>query len=290
MRKITSERKEEILGHTLDWFSEHFESKELLDILHEHLDMTDEEIDYFGFDFSDLEQDNRFSVFCMKDYEDSVFFTTAIPNDLYCAASTYHYYIKDDVGRDSLDSLAGCFSDQQFIDEQVFSVLCSAMSRTSRIASLIEFDFDSNQLRYCDGANDMWQTYDLQDISEAVVKSNADNTLNYSARKNIFLENLERKEIFIDPDEEILNEYGIERYGDVNEAFDKYYGEDETREDIIALLSEEMKEQILNSCFNLRCINGIYYCGYNFGPFFEALNNAEAEPTESESESPSMSM
>lgn len=189
--KANIERYKNLIQNALDWFSEHFESEELLDILHEHLDMTDEEIDYFGFDFSDLEQDNRFSVFCMKDYEDSVFFTTAIPNDLYCAASTYHYYIKDDVGRDSLDSLAGCFSDQQFIDEQVFSVLCSAISKEGKIASLIEFDFDSNQLRYCASANDMWQTYDLQDISEAVAKSNADNTLNYSARKNIFFENLE---------------------------------------------------------------------------------------------------
>lgn len=100
-----------------------------------------------------------------------------------------------------LTSLAGCFSDQQFIDEQVFSVLCSAMSKESRIASLIEFDFDSNQLRYCDSANDVWQTYDLQDVSEAVVKSNADNTLNYSARKNIFLGNLKEIESSIDTTE-----------------------------------------------------------------------------------------
>jgi len=191
---ISKEKLEVILGHALDYIGQCHEGEELLDILHEHLDMTDDEIDYFGFDFSDLEQDNRFSVFCIKDYENAVFFTTAIPNDLYCAASTYHYYIKDDVGRDSLDSLAGCFSDQQFIDEQVFSVLCSAMSKESRIASLIEFDFDSNQLRYCDNANDMWQTYDLQEISEAVAKSNRDNTLNYSARKSIFLKNLKEIE------------------------------------------------------------------------------------------------
>ena len=44
------------------------------------LDMNDAEIDLFGFDFSDMEQDNRFSVFCMKDYEDAVFFTTATNN------------------------------------------------------------------------------------------------------------------------------------------------------------------------------------------------------------------
>ncbi len=192
---ISKERQTKILENALDWFSEHYESKELLDILYEHLDMTDAEIDLFGFDFSDMEQDNRFSVFCMKDYEEAVFFTTAIPNDLYCVASTYHYYIKDDVGRLSLDSLAGCFSDQQFIDEQVFSVLCAAMSKDSRIASLIEFDFDNEQLKYCDNADGMWQTYDLNDISESVLKSNSNNDLNYTARKNIFMESISKKEI-----------------------------------------------------------------------------------------------
>ena len=192
---ISKERQTKILEKALDWFSEHYESKELLDILHEHLDMIDAEIDLFGFDFSDLEQDTRFSVFCMKDYEDAVFFTTAIPNDFYCVASTFHYYIKDDVGVNSLDSLAGCFSDQQFIDEQVFSVLCAAMSKDSRIASLIEFDFDSNHLNYCDNANGIWQTYDLNDISEAVRKSNSNKDFNYAARKNIYMESISEKEI-----------------------------------------------------------------------------------------------
>lgn len=133
---ISKERQIKILEKALDWFSEHYESEELLNILHEHLDMTDAEIDLFGFDFSDIEQDNRFSVFCMKDYEDAVFFTTAIPNDFYCAASTYHYYIKNDIDRLSLDSHAGCFADKQFIDEQVFSVLCAAMAKDSREAFL----------------------------------------------------------------------------------------------------------------------------------------------------------
>ncbi len=192
---ISKERQTKILEKALDWFSEHYEPKDLLDILHKHLDMTDSEINLFGFDFSDMEQDNRFSVFCMKDYEDAVFFTTAIPNDFYCVASTYHYYIKDDVGRLSLDSLAGCFSDQQFIDEQVFSVLCAAMSKDSRIASLIEFDFDSNYLKYCDNANGMWQTYDLNDLSESVRKSNSNKDLNYAARQNIFIESISEKEI-----------------------------------------------------------------------------------------------
>lgn len=195
MTDISKERQTKILENALDWFSEHFESKELLDILHEHLDMTDSEIDLFGFDFSDLEQDNRLSVFCLKDYENAVFFTTAIPNDLYCVSTVYHYFMKDNVDKYTLDSLAGCFSDRQFIDEQVFSVLCAAMSKDSRIASLIEFDFESNQLNYCDNTNGVWQTYDLNDISEAYAKANQNNGLCTATRKNIFYENISGKEI-----------------------------------------------------------------------------------------------
>lgn len=192
---ISRERYEEMFRLALRRISgEYIERVELLKVFRDEIGMTDEEIDYFGFDFSDSEQDNRISVFCLKDDEDAVFYTTAIPNDLYCAASTYHYYMKHDVGRLSLDSLAQCFSDMQYVDEQVFSVLCSAISNDSRIASIIEFDFDSEQLKYCDSADGVWQIYDLQDISQAVIKSNNNNDLNYSARKNIFLENLEEIE------------------------------------------------------------------------------------------------
>ena len=192
---IPKERQTRILENALDWFSKHYESKELLEILHEHLDMTDEEIDLFSFDFSDLEEDNRISVFCLKDYENAVFYTTSIPNDMYCVSSIYHYYMKNEVDRLSLDSLAGFFADKNFIDEQVFSVLCTAMSKDSGIASLIEFDFDSNQLKYCDNANGVWQTFDLDDISEAVNNSNNTKGLNYATRKNIFMELIADKEI-----------------------------------------------------------------------------------------------
>ncbi len=192
---ISRERYEEMFRLALRRISgEYIERDELLKVFRDEIGMTDEEINYFGFDFSGIEQDNRISVFCLKDYEDAVFYTTAIPNDLYCIASTYYYYMKHDVGRLSLDSLAQCFSDMQYVDEQVFSVLCSAISNDSRIASMIEFDFDSEQLKYCDSADGEWQTYDLQDISKAIIKSNSNNDLNYSARKNIFFENLEEIE------------------------------------------------------------------------------------------------
>lgn len=40
---ISNERQNEILGNALDWFSEHYDQNELLNILHDKLGMTDSE-------------------------------------------------------------------------------------------------------------------------------------------------------------------------------------------------------------------------------------------------------
>jgi hypothetical protein len=53
MSKISNERQTEILVNAIGWFSDHFEDEELLRILREHLKMTDDELDSFGFDFLD---------------------------------------------------------------------------------------------------------------------------------------------------------------------------------------------------------------------------------------------
>ena len=63
---ISNERQNEILGNALDWFSEHYEQEELLNILHDKLGMTDSEIDFFGFEFdSDMEKISQSSIFIM---------------------------------------------------------------------------------------------------------------------------------------------------------------------------------------------------------------------------------
>ena len=68
---ISNERQNEILGNVLDWFSEHYEQEELLNILHDKLGMTDSEIDFFVFDFdSDIEDEkisqSSISIMMMK--------------------------------------------------------------------------------------------------------------------------------------------------------------------------------------------------------------------------------
>ncbi len=45
INEISKERQSEILRKALDWFSDNYVFEDLLHILHEHLDMTDTEID-----------------------------------------------------------------------------------------------------------------------------------------------------------------------------------------------------------------------------------------------------
>ncbi len=62
MTDISKERQNEILEKALDWFSEHFDNKELCEILKKHLNMSDEEMDFFGFDLASVENTKQISL------------------------------------------------------------------------------------------------------------------------------------------------------------------------------------------------------------------------------------
>lgn len=192
---ISKERQTEIFGKALDWFSEHYEPKELLDILHEHLDMTDAEIDSFGYDFSDLEQeeDNRFSIIHLHDFDEDYCITSSKSYDLYDAAEIYHKNMKADVGKLTLDSLAHWFDDPNWIDERLYPILCQSLSKNGEISTIINFDFANEELIY--SIDSELRVYDLEDVSEAYEKANQNNGLCTATRKNIFYENIIGKEI-----------------------------------------------------------------------------------------------
>lgn len=192
---ISKERQTEILGKALDWFSEHYEPEELLDILHEHLDMTDWEIDFFGFDFSDLEQeeDNRFSIIHLHDFDEDYCITSSKSYDLYDAAEIYHEYMKANVGKLTLDSLVHWFDDPNWIDERLYPILCQSLSKNGEISTIINFDFADEELIY--SIDSEFRVYDLEDVSEAYAKANQNNGLCTATRKNIFYENILGKEI-----------------------------------------------------------------------------------------------
>lgn len=104
---ISNERQNEILGNALDWFSEHYEQEELLNILHDKLGMTDCEIDFFGFDFnSDIEDEKDLSIVHFHNDDEDYCLTTDAPFYLWEAANAYVNTIKDVKDRWSLDSIA----------------------------------------------------------------------------------------------------------------------------------------------------------------------------------------
>lgn len=47
---MTEERKSDLLDKALDWLAEHFEGEDLHNVLTEHLEMSDDEINEMGFD------------------------------------------------------------------------------------------------------------------------------------------------------------------------------------------------------------------------------------------------
>lgn len=109
---ISNERQNEILGNALDWFSEHYEQEELLNILHDKLGMTDSEIDFFGFEFdSDIEDEKDLSIVHFHNDDEDYCLITDAPFYLWEAANAYVNTIKDVKDRWSLDSIAENIAD-----------------------------------------------------------------------------------------------------------------------------------------------------------------------------------
>lgn len=51
---MNENRYKNIANKAFDWFAEHYDGRELYDILHEHLEMTNAEIRNVGFDLDSM--------------------------------------------------------------------------------------------------------------------------------------------------------------------------------------------------------------------------------------------
>lgn len=193
---ISRERYEEMFRLALKLISEEYiERDELLKVFRKEIGLTDAEIDFFGYDFSDLEQeeDTRFSIIHLHDFDEDYCITSSKSYDLYDAAEIYHKYMKADVGKLTLDSLAHWFDNPNWIDERLYPILCQSLSKNGEISTIINFDFANEELIY--SIDSELRVYDLEDVSEAYEKANQNNGLCTATRKNIFYENILGKEI-----------------------------------------------------------------------------------------------
>lgn len=151
------------------------------------------------------EQSQRIAVVHLHDKTDDIHFTTELYDDFYSIASLYNNYMKNDIGRLTLDSIANEFSETQMVNPLTFSVLCNAMYDDERINMVAEFDFESQAVNVCDNHFDEWNLYDLSDVSEAVARAESKKGLSLETRRAIFEEALNGKEILFDEDGEPFN-------------------------------------------------------------------------------------
>lgn len=195
MTDISKERQNEILEKALDWFSEHFESKELLDILHEHLDMNDSEIELFGFDLPSVENTKQISLIHLHERDDDCYFYTNKPIDLFRAACIYQYNMSSNIDRLTLDSFISEFGEADLINETAFSIMSKSILSSEKIANVMEFDFENKRFNMCDRGNCKWSSFHLYDIGEAIDEATFNDELSLSEQHKIFIEQLKGKEI-----------------------------------------------------------------------------------------------
>lgn len=140
----------------------------------------------------------RFAVIRFHGNGNDFLFTSDWQNSFYSAAHLYRTRIKDEVGRNTIDSLARHFGDYQVIDGSTFSALCDAMSKDPRITALVDFDFDRGTVSVCESSDNAWWTYSLKDVSTAVYRAERKMGLRLEKRQEIFSEDLVGKEIVMD--------------------------------------------------------------------------------------------
>lgn len=199
---ISNERQNEIIGNALDWFSEHYEQEELLNILHNKLGMTDSEIDFFGFDFdSDIEDEKNLSIVHFHNDDEDYCLTTDAPFYLWEAANAYVNTIKDVKDRWSLDSIAENIADGTITDERIYPILCKSMAPDGNIVSVVDFNLSDNELFIKYNRDDFWYKFHLDDICVAYNRATSTTGLSQVMQKRMFLETIAEKDLQINPDE-----------------------------------------------------------------------------------------
>lgn len=192
---ISKERQTKILENALDWFSEHYDYEELYDILKDKLTMTDDEIDFYGFELSDFKVPKGISLIHLHEQNDDCYLYLNKPYNLFKAAIAYQYNIKNNIDNLTLDSFASVFEDARIIDNMAYSFMCRHISPHGDIASVYEFDFESNTLGACNKNNCEWSRFYFCDIGEAIDEATFNDKLPIEDKHSIFIQQLIGKEI-----------------------------------------------------------------------------------------------
>ncbi len=200
---ISKERQTKILEKALDWFSEHYDYEELYEILKDKLTMSDDEIDFYGFELSDFKTAKGISLIHLHEQNDDCYLYLNKPYNLFKVAIAYQYNIKNAIDNLTLDSFVSSFPDARIIDNMAYSFMCRHVSTDGEIASVYEFDFENDTLSVFSRDSCKWNGFYLCDIGEAIDEATFNDKLSIEDKHSIFIQQLIGREIeeTIDSDE-----------------------------------------------------------------------------------------
>lgn len=86
---------------------------------------------------------------------------------------------------------------------EAFAKLVESAPNDHRITAMVEFDFENYTVSACESSDNHWWTYNLKDVCTAVFYADRRSGISSKARREIFDNRLEGKEIDFAQDEDI---------------------------------------------------------------------------------------
>lgn len=148
---------------------------------------------------------NRFCVIRFHDKDDDFYFTASGKENFYTAVSVYKEALKEDVEKYTLDSLATNFIYRENLDEVTYAVLCKAQPNDTRIARVIEFDFENEEFSIKENTDPAWRRYRLTDLETAIEIAEEVPGISDATRQSIFEKAVAGKELSFSSDTETVN-------------------------------------------------------------------------------------
>ena len=116
--------------------------------------------------------EDSFAIFCVKDSDDTICFTSANVKSLFRSAEAYKTFADEGLSDLSIDTLVYEWFGEDgidFISNEVFSVLLASASQDERITAAVEYNLDCKYVYVHEG--DMVMVYTFDDMLDALEDS-----------------------------------------------------------------------------------------------------------------------
>lgn len=193
---ISRERYEEMFRNALERISgEYLERGELLKVFRKEIGMTDEEIDYFGYDFSDLKTAKGASMVHLHKQDDDCYLYITKSIDMFKMAAVYQYDIKNKFKDLTLEDVSSVFENALITNRLAYSVVSKEIEGYVDVKNVYELDFEKNILSVLSKDDYEWHSFYLCDIGEAIDEATFNDNMSVEDKHSIFIQQLIGREI-----------------------------------------------------------------------------------------------